>query len=150
MPQPMTASMTGSRADAGIEVGQKASLKRSFSVHDLEAFSEVSGDMNPLHLDAHYAENTSFGRPIVHGALTSALFSALLGNHLPGPGTVLIGQMLKYLNPVYVGETVTATVEVRDIQPTKGIIRLSTRASTSRGLCIDGEVVVKSVRTLRA
>jgi acyl dehydratase len=129
--------------DFPLTIGQTASTARTFELEDVRAFAELSGDNNPLHLDPEYTQHTSFGRPIVHGILTASLFSRLLGTALPGPGTIYLGQLLKFLQPVYVGEEVTATVEVTDIRMDKRIVTLRTTAITAHGLAIDGEAVVQ-------
>lgn len=128
---------------SALEIGQTASIRRSFSMKDVREFGAISGDTNPLHLDASYAQSTAFGKPVVHGMLSASLFSNLLGTQLPGPGTILLGQMLKFVKPIYVGETVTARVEITDVREDQGLIRLATQATTARGLCVDGEAVVR-------
>jgi acyl dehydratase len=124
-------------------VGQKASATRVFTDEDVRAYAALSGDNNPLHVDPEYARRTSFGRPTVHGLLAATLFTQILGTQLPGPGSVHAGQLLKFLKPVYVGERVTATVEIASINRHRGIVRLITRAQTSEGVAIEGEAVVR-------
>jgi len=85
----------------------------------------------------------TFGKPVVPGALAAALFSSLIARELPGAGSEIVGQMLKFLKPIYVGETVTATVEVVSIREDETLVRMGTRAATARGLCIDGEAVIR-------
>lgn len=109
---------------------------------DLEAYASLRNELNPMQLDPSYAESTSFGKPVVHALLTATLFSNLVETKLPGPGSILAGQMLRFLKPVYLGETVTATVEIVGMRPEEGVVRLATRATTRRGLCVDGEAVV--------
>lgn len=127
-------------------MGQRASISRVFTLKDVRIFAGVSGDRNALHLDPGYAESTTYGKSIVHGMLTASLFSTLLGTRLPGNGTVLVGQMLKFLKPVYVSETVNASVEILDVRHDERIVRLATTATTNRGSCIEGEAVVKFSR----
>lgn len=124
-------------------VGQKATTTRVFTHEDVQAYASLSGDNNPLHVDPEYARQTSFGRPTVHGLLAATLFTQILGTQLPGPGSVYAGQLLKFLKPVYVGEPVTATVEIASINRRRGIVRLVTRAETSHGIAIEGEAVVR-------
>lgn len=126
-----------------LSVGQRATIRRIFTQQDVQAFADLSGDANPLHIDPEYASRTAFGRPIVHGMLTASLLSNLLGEELPGPGTIYLGQSLKFLSPVYVGEEVTVTVEVTHIREDKPIVTLRTTADTPHGLAVDGEAVVK-------
>src|SRR5215469_6977994 len=77
---------------------------------DILLFAQVSGDHNPIHLDPNYAERSIFGKRIAHGFLIGSLISAVLGNELPGPGTIYLGQTLKFLAPIHIGDTVTVTV----------------------------------------
>ncbi len=133
-----------------LSIGQSASMVRRFTQTDVLAFSRVTGDNNPLHTDPDYARRTTFGRPIVHGLLTAGLFSRLLGTALPGPGSVYVGQLLKFLKPVYIDEEITATVEVAAIDTSRNTVRLYTRAVTARGTVVDGEAVMALPRTVSA
>ncbi|HZT96306.1 MAG TPA: MaoC family dehydratase [Chloroflexota bacterium] len=131
-----------------LSVGQKVSVRRLFTPEDLDAFAAVTGDDNPLHVSPEFARHTAFGRPIVHGLLTASLFSYLLGTKLPGPGSIYLGQMLKFTAPVFVGEEVTASVEVAEINTAKRTVRLVTQATTARGVVLEGEAVIKMSRPL--
>lgn len=102
---------------SGFHIGQTARLTKTFAKEDVATFSELVGDHNDIHLDEEYAATTRFGRCIVHGTLYIGLLGAILGTRLPGPGTVLVSQRHKFLKPVYVGDSVTATVEVTGILP---------------------------------
>ncbi|WP_298444321.1 MaoC family dehydratase [uncultured Ferrimonas sp.] len=125
-------------------VGQTAQLSKVFASAEVAAFAELSEDRNPVHLDAGYAAQTPFKRPIVHGMLLSSLISALLGQHLPGDGTIYLGQTLKFVRPVYVGDGVTARVTVSDIRSDKPIVTLTTEVLNKEGLpCVQGEAVVR-------
>ncbi|KZZ61246.1 MaoC family dehydratase, partial [Oleiphilus sp. HI0123] len=107
------------------------------------AFAELSLDFNPVHLDADYAAKTPFGKQIVHGMLVSSLFSGLLGKHLPGEGTIYLGQDLKFKKPIFINQEVTATVEIINIRNDKPIITLSTLCVNDQGeTVIEGEAVV--------
>lgn len=126
-----------------ISVGQKAQVTRKFTEHDVGQFSELSLDFNPVHLDPEYAEKSMFGQRIVHGMLVSSLFSGLLGKHLPGEGTIYLGQDLKFKKPVYLDQEVTATVEVTEVRDDKPIITLATTCVNDEGeVVISGEAVV--------
>jgi len=126
-----------------ISVGQKAQVTRKFSENDVGQFSELSLDFNPVHLDPEYAEKSMFGQRIVHGMLVSSLFSGLLGKHLPGEGTIYLGQDLKFKKPVYLDQEVTATVEVIEVRDDKPIITLATTCVNDEGeIVISGEAVV--------
>ncbi len=124
-------------------VGQKASFSKQITERDVVTFAEISGDKNPLHLDAAYAKQTRFGARIAHGAFTFALISAALGTELPGPGTVYMSQSLKFIKPVYLDDTITATVEITALRADKGIVTLKTECANQRGEKIaEGEAVV--------
>ncbi len=124
-------------------IGQKASFTKQITERDVATFAEISGDKNPLHLDEAYAKQTRFGARIAHGAFTFALISAALGNELPGPGTVYMSQSLKFIKPVYLDDTITATVEITALRADKGIVTLKTECANQRGEKIAaGEAVV--------
>lgn len=124
-------------------VGSKAAFSKTISERDVATFAEISGDRNPLHLDDQFARGTRFGARIAHGALTFGVISAVLGTLLPGPGTVYLGQSLKFLRPVYVDDTITATVEITAIRPDKGVITLKTDCANQRGEKVaEGEATV--------
>ena len=104
---------------------------------------ERRGDTNPVHLDDAYAAATRFGRRIAHGMLTGSLISAVLGNDLPGHGTIYLGQDLKFKAPVFIGDTVTATVELVKYREDKRIATFHTTCTNQDGvLVIEGEAVV--------
>ena len=103
-----------------LAVGQKARLTKRFGPAEVAAFAGLSEDFNPLHLDPDFAATTVFERPIVHGMLLASLFSGLLGQQLPGKGSIYLGQSLGFKLPVFVGDEVTAEVEIialRDDKP---------------------------------
>jgi 3-hydroxybutyryl-CoA dehydratase len=93
-----------------LEIGQKATFGKRITEHDVQAFAEISGDKNPLHVDAAYAGQSRFGARIAHGALVFGLISAALGTELPGPGTIYLSQTVKFVKPVYFDDTIVATV----------------------------------------
>jgi acyl dehydratase len=121
-----------------LTVGQKAARSLTFSPAEVEAYAQITGDRNPLHFDEEFAAKTKFGRLVVHGGLTSGILNALVAEDLPGPGTVFMSQDLKYLAPVYVGDTITGEVEILKVHETKPVTQL--RATVRRG---DGEVVLE-------
>lgn len=125
-----------------IRVGDRATLTRAFSAQDVKEYAVLSTDRNPIHLDAEYAATTTFGRPIVHGMLISSLFSALLGQHLPGEGAIYLGQELKFKAPVFIDQEVVAQVEVASIRDDKPIVELSTTCMDKDGkLLVVGSAV---------
>jgi 3-hydroxybutyryl-CoA dehydratase len=126
-----------------LRVGATASRTKTITRADVEAFAALTGDDNPLHLDEEFARNTRFGRPIAHGMLVAGLISAVLGRILPGPGTIYLRQTLEFLRPVYLGDMVTAVVEVVRIREDKPVITLATRCLNQHGEeVLRGEAVV--------
>lgn len=129
--------------ESPLKVGHFAEISKIFGENEVKEFSELSEDRNPIHLDNEYAKSTKFGKKIVHGALYSSLISALLGTTLPGKGTIYLSQSSKYISPCYLGEKVTARVEVIKIHQTKPIVTLKTTCRNSEGkMLMDGEAVV--------
>ncbi len=127
-----------------LTLGQAASVQKTFTAEDVAAFAAISLDTNPIHLDAEYAKNSIFGQRIVHGILTSGLISAVLANKLPGPGTIYLGQELKFAAPVYLGDTITAVVTITSLKPEKKIVTLDTTCTNQDGKAvITGTAVVK-------
>ncbi len=127
----------------GLRVGQRATRAKTITEADIQAFAGLSGDRNPLHLDEGFARRSRFGRPIAHGILAAGVISAALGMDLPGPGAIYLSQTLKFLRPVYPGDTVTATVEVIAFREDKGIVTLRTTCANQAGEpVVDGEAVL--------
>jgi acyl dehydratase len=127
-----------------LKVGDKVSVSKIFTDGDVLDFSNLSLDKNPIHLDQSFAEKSNFGKKIAHGMLVASLFSGLLGMKLPGEGSIYLGQSLSFTAPIYIGDKVTATVEVIKIRPDKPIVTLRTFCVNSEGLVvIEGEAVVK-------
>jgi len=124
-------------------VGQKASFSKKITESDVATFAEISGDKNPVHLDENYAKQTRFGKRIAHGALSVGLISAVLGNILPGHGTVYMSQTIKFTKPVFFDDLITANVEITAIRADKGIVTLKTDCANQRSeIVADGEAVV--------
>jgi 3-hydroxybutyryl-CoA dehydratase len=101
------------------EVGQQASFAKTFTDEDVRRFIEITGDVNPLHVDDEFAAATQFGRRVIHGMLSASLFSTMVGMLLPGTGAIYRSQTLRFLLPVYVGDTVTAHFIVRSVDRAK-------------------------------
>jgi 3-hydroxybutyryl-CoA dehydratase len=126
-----------------LRIGDTAEFYRTISEADVHAFAELTGDRNPVHLDEEYAGRSRFGRRIAHGMLTASLVSSVLANQLPGEGTVYLSQSLKFVAPVYLGDTVTARVTVTNIREDKFIATLETVCLNGRGeVVVKGEAVV--------
>ncbi|MDX6541094.1 MAG: 3-hydroxybutyryl-CoA dehydratase [Gaiellales bacterium] len=125
-----------------IAVGQRA--VQEFPVDDriIELFGEASSDRNPLHFDDEFARATPFEGRIAHGMITAAFISAVIGNELPGHGSVYLSQMLKFRAPVRPGDVVRVEVEVLAYDPERRGTRLATRAFVAETLVVDGEAKV--------
>lgn len=125
-----------------LKIGDSASLTKVLSADVVAAFAEVSEDRNPIHIDEEAGKASIFKQPIAHGMLGASLFSALLGEHLPGHGTVYLGQSLKFLKPVPVGAEVTATVTVKDIIADKKRVTMTCEATIGETPVIAGEATI--------
>jgi 3-hydroxybutyryl-CoA dehydratase len=126
-----------------LKPGDKASRTQTISDEMIRAFADLTGDTNPVHLDDAYAAGTRFGRRIAHGMIAAGLISATLANDLPGPGTVYLSQTLQFKTPVYPGDTITATVEVKTVRPDKPIVALITTCTNQDNkMVLEGEAVV--------
>lgn len=120
----------------GFYVGQKAEASKCFTMEEVRQFADLSGDNNPLHVDEEYAEKGRFGRCVVHGILVSGLISKVLGTQLPGKGSIYLEQNLSFRKPVYVGDTVTARVQITEILQEKKIIALETNVYNQEEKCV--------------
>ncbi len=125
-----------------LSVGQSASFAKTITDADILLFSAVSGDTNPVHLNAEYAAGTMFGQRVAHGMLSAGLISAVLGTRLPGPGTIYLAQNLKFRAPVKIGDTVTATVTVSALDAAKKRATLTTVCTVDGKPVIEGEASV--------
>ena len=127
----------------GIRLGDGASLQRQVTERDIQLFAAVSGDVNPAHVDALYARTSHFHEIIAHGMLGGSLISTVLGTQFPGPGTIYLGQTLKFLKPVHIGDTLTVTVKVTSLDAATRHLRLDTRCVDQDGdVVIDGQAEV--------
>lgn len=105
-----------------LDVGDSQTVPLRFSQEDVISFARISGDANPLHLDAEYAATTIFKRPIMHGMLSASVFSRVLGTEFPGPGTIYLSQSLQFKAPMYVETNYIARLTIRSIQGHRAII----------------------------
>lgn len=132
---------------ADLEVGQTASYSKTVDERDIQLFAAVSGDHNPVHLDAEYAATTLFKERIAHGMFSGALISAAVACELPGPGTIYLGQTMRFTLPVKLGDTLTVRLEILEKLP-KFRVRIATRVFNQRDeLVVDGEAEILAPRS---
>lgn len=130
-----------------IKIGEKASLTKIISSEDIINFAKLSGDINPIHLDDDFASKSLFKKRIAHGILTSSLISAVIGTKLPGINTLYLGQTLNFVAPAFIGDELTAIVEVISKRDDKRIIKLKTTVINQENVeIITGEAVVKKLK----
>ena len=128
---------------AEIKVGDWAEFTKTLSESDVYLYAGVTGDHNPAHTNEEYAKKTFFKTRIAHGMLSAGLVSTVLGNELPGHGTIYIRQELNFLAPVKIGDTLTARVKVVEVMPEKNRLRLKTTCTNQEGVeVLDGEAIV--------
>ena len=125
-----------------LEIGMSRMIERQITQNDILLFSQVSGDQNPVHLDATYAQQTIFGRRIAHGMLTASLISAVIAEQLPGHGTVYLSQTLKFIRPVLPGQLVTTSVSVTHIEYSNRRVKLDCMCKVDEKLVLAGEALV--------
>lgn len=116
-----------------INIGDSASFTKTITEGDIMLYAGISGDFNPAHMDAESAKKGMFGQRIAHGMLSAGFISNVLGNQLPGPGTIYMGQELRFVKPVFIGDTVTATVTVMEKIEEKNRLKLETVVMNQRG-----------------
>ena len=133
-------------AYADIKIGDSASFAKTITEGDVVTYAGLTGDFNPVHIDAEYARKSLFKERVAHGMLVSGLISAVLGTQLPGANAIYLGQDLKFKAPVKIGDTATATVTVTEKRDDKRIITLKTTVTNQNGeVVIDGTAVIKKV-----
>ena len=125
-----------------MEVGMSRSYAKTLTETDIVLFAAASGDVNSVHLNQEYAEKTPFGGRIAHGILTAGVISACIANRLPGAGTIYLGQTLKFKAPVRPGDTVTAIVTVKSLDPAKNRLVLDTICQVAGKTVLEGEATV--------
>ena len=126
-----------------LKIGDSASLTKTFTDEDVRSFAKISGDTNPVHLDDNFAASTRFKQRLVHGMLTAGLISAVLGTKLPGPGSIYLNQSITFRAPVFINDTITATVKVSGIREDKPILTLETVCTNQDGaVVLEGEAVL--------
>jgi 3-hydroxybutyryl-CoA dehydratase len=126
-----------------IKVGDSASVTKTITDADIQTFGDLTGDHNPLHFDQEHARRTRFGKPIGHGLLTGSLFSPIIAHQPPGEGAIYLSQSFKFVAPVFAGDTITATLTVKQVRQDKQVITLDGVAKNQKGeVVITGESVV--------
>lgn len=125
-----------------LSVGMNDSYSRTITEQDITLFAQVSGDNNPSHLDAEFAATTRSRQRIAHGMLSGSYISTVVGTQLPGPGCLYISQTLKFRAPVYIGDTVTATVTISDLNTRRGYVTLDTVCRVGDTDVIRGEAMM--------
>lgn len=126
-----------------LKIGDVAEFSKTVSESDIYLYAGVTGDFNPAHINEDYAKKTFFETRIAHGMLSAGLISTVIGNKLPGTGTIYVAQNLSFLAPVRIGDTITARVEIVDIVDEKNRVRLRTSCFNQEGIqVLNGEAVV--------
>ncbi len=125
-----------------IEVGMTRNLEKTITDRDIELFAAISTDHNPVHLDEEYAQETIFSGRIAHGMLTASLISAVIGEQLPGHGTVYLGQNLRFMAPVRPGDSVQAEVTVREIDHSRRRVTLDCACRVGDTVVLKGDALV--------
>ncbi len=133
-----------------LSVGQTAEFAKTVTETDIYLYAGITGDFNPAHVNENYAKNTFFKTRIAHGMLTAGFISAVIANQLPGPGTIYLKQDLSFLAPVRIGDTITARVEVVDLNSEKNRATLKTTCFNQDGAeILSGEGLVSPPRQAR-
>ena len=132
-----------------LRVGMSATFSKTITEADIVLFAGVSGDSNAIHINEEYAATTAFKGRIAHGMLSASVISAAVANRLPGPGAIYLNQQLNFLAPVRPGDTVHATVTVREVVAERGRVVLDTTCSVKGNKVIDGEALVKVDSSVR-
>ena len=138
----MGEEMIGKTVDE-MKVGDRARVSKTISESDIYGYAGITGDLNPAHINEEYAAKTYFKSRIAHGLLSAGFISAAIGTILPGPGTIYMKQELSFTAPVYIGDTITASVEVAEINAEKNRVVLKTTCTNQKGeSVIEGQALV--------
>ena len=130
-----------------LSVGQTARRTLTLGREAVDSYARITGDYNPLHFDPAFAQGTRFGRLVVHGGLTAGILNALVAEDLPGPGSVFMSQNLKYLAPVFIGDTIVGEVEVLSVHASKPVTQLKATVKREDGeTVLEGECWVYTMR----
>ncbi|WP_195432797.1 MaoC family dehydratase [Morganella morganii] len=125
-----------------IKIGMSASYSQTITDADVKGFAALSGDRNPAHMDDVYAASSRYKKRIAHGMLSTSFFSAIFGTKLPGEGCVYVAQNTKFRKPVYIGDTVVATVEVKDVDIEKRRVYFNTYCKVGNSKVITGDAEI--------
>jgi 3-hydroxybutyryl-CoA dehydratase len=130
-----------------LHVGDAKETRKTVSETDVYLFAGITGDFNPMHVDAEYAKTTPFGARVAHGPLTLALCAGILGTELPGLGTVAVSNHIEYQAPVFIGDTITVRVEVAELEPERNRATMAITWRNQDGTRVaEGAMVVKPPR----
>ncbi len=133
-------------AFAEINIGDSATFSKTVTESDIITFAGLTGDFNPVHVNADYAKGSIFKERIAHGMLSAGFISTVLGTQLPGPNSIYLGQELKFTAPVKIGDTVTAKATIIEKREDKRILKLQTVVTNQRGeVVVDGSAVIKKL-----
>lgn len=134
------------RRYADLKVGDKATISKTITDADVALYAGLVGDWNPVHVDEEFAKESIFGKRVAHGMLSAGLISAVIGTDLPGINSIYLGQELKFVGPVFIGDTVTAEAEIIKLRDDKKIVTMKTTVRNQKGeAVIEGEAVIKKV-----
>jgi acyl dehydratase len=140
-------STTAGIGPLGLSVGQRARRTQTVTAKDVELYAQITGDRNPLHFDAAFAARTRFGRLVAQGGIASGMLNALVAMDMPGPGTVFLSQTLTYKAPTYLGDTLTAEIEVLSVKPDKPVCQLRATITNQDGtVLLEGECWTYTLR----
>jgi acyl dehydratase len=131
----------------GLHVGQRARRTQTVTAREVELYAQITGDRNPLHFDADFAARTRFGRLVAQGGIASGMLNALVAMDMPGPGTVFLSQSLTYKAPTYLGDTLTAEIEVVSLKADKPVCQLrATIVNQEATVLLEGECWTYTLR----
>lgn len=133
-----------------MQEGMEASFSKTVTEADLVLFAGVTGDLNPVHIDAEFAANSMFKQRIAHGMLSAGFISTVFGTRLPGPGCIYVSQNLRFRAPVFIGDTVTARVKVTGLKPEKNMVLFETVCSVGGKDVVTGDAVIMVPRREQA
>lgn len=131
----------------GLRLGQRARRTQTITASEVELYARITGDRNPLHFDPEFAAHTRFGRLVAQGGIASGMLNALVAMDMPGAGTVFMSQSLTYLAPTYIGDTLTAEIEVVSLKPDKPVCQLRATITNQEGTrVLEGECWTYTLR----